>query len=256
MRAMHDKQTINIPRMAPPPVDPRRDALFLDLDGTLLEIQQRPHAVHASDELRDLLWLASERLSGALAIVTGRTIADTVTILQGGPKYIAGVHGFEIQRSAAISRDNADLARLDAARTALRALMQQHAVPALIEDKEASLALHYRHAPEAADAVRRIAREIAARHGLRLLQGKMVVELNASTRTKGHALTVFMAAPPFAGRVPIAVGDDHTDEDAFAAAMRLGGAGVLVGEPRESAAAYTLAGPAAVLSWLKDCLSP
>jgi trehalose 6-phosphate phosphatase len=252
---MHEKRTIHIPRIAPPPPDPRRDALFLDLDGTLLDIRERPHAVHASEELRELLRLATERLSGALAIVTGRTIADAAAILEDGPRYIAGVHGFEIQRNASITRDTTDLSRLDAARADLRALMQQHAVPALIEDKEASLALHYRHAPEAGDFIARIANDIAARHGLRLLHGKLVVELNASARTKGHALTVFMAAPPFTGRIPIAVGDDHTDEDAFTAAARLGGAGVLVGEPRESAAAYSLAGPAAVLSWLKSSLA-
>jgi trehalose 6-phosphate phosphatase len=251
---MHDKQTTQIPRMAPPPLDPRSDALFLDLDGTLLDIQERPHAVRASEELRDLLWLADERLSGALAIVTGRTLTDAAAILDGGPKYMAGVHGFEIQRGAFTAHDNADLSRLDAARADLRALLQQHAVSALIEDKQASLALHYRHAPERAGAVRAIAAELATRHGLRLVQGKMVVELSASARTKGYAVTVFMAAPPFSGRRPIAIGDDYTDEDAFAAAARLGGAGVLVGEPRESAASYTLAGPAAVLAWLSGGL--
>jgi trehalose 6-phosphate phosphatase len=82
----------------------------------------------------------------------------------------------------------------------------------------------------------------------------MVVELIGSARTKGHALTVFMAQPPFAGRTPVAIGDDRTDEDSFAAADRLGGWGVLVGETRASAASYTLAGPAGVHAWLQSSL--
>jgi trehalose 6-phosphate phosphatase len=85
-----------------------------------------------------------------------------------------------------------------------------------------------------------------------MLEGKMVVELIASARTKGHALTVFMAQPPFAGRTPIAIGDDRTDEDAFAAAHRLGGSSVLVGSTHASVARYTLAGPTAVTAWLES----
>ncbi len=255
MRAMPHNQSHLIPSATPPLLDPRQHALFLDLDGTLLDIQERPHAVRASETLRDLLHDASKALSGALAIITGRTIADATAILHGGPSYIAGIHGYEIQRGASLTRDDVELERLAAARLDLRILLQQHKVNALIEDKHASLALHYRQNPDAADDVRRIANEIGARHGLRVLEGKMVVELNASARTKGHALTVFMAAPPFVGRTPIAIGDDHTDEDAFAAATRLGGAGVLVGESRESAASYALAGPAAVAAWIKSGLN-
>lgn len=255
MRVMNRDETQSTPRAAPSPPDLSRCALFLDLDGTLLDLQERPHAVRASHELRDLLWRVGNAASGAVAIITGRTIADATGILHGGPNFIAGVHGFEIQRGASLVRDAADLSKLDIARTDVRTLLQEQAIPALIEDKQASLALHYRHAPEAASAVKRVARDIAERRGLRVLEGKMVVELIASARTKGHALTVFMAAPPFAGRTPIAIGDDHTDEDAFAAADRLGGFGILVGEPRESRASFTLAGPAAVVAWLRSGLA-
>lgn len=254
MRAMQRETLTPGPVTAPAPPDLSRNALFLDLDGTLLDIQERPHAVRASEELRDLLWRVTKAASGALAIITGRTIADATSILHGSPYFIAGVHGFEMQRGASIVRDAADLSRLDSARIDVRDLLQRHAIPALVEDKQASLALHYRHAPESADAVKRVARGIASQWGLRVLEGKMVVELIASARTKGHALTVFMAAPPFSGRIPIAIGDDHTDEDAFAAAARLGGGGVLVGERRQSSAIHTLAGPAAVIAWLKSGL--
>ena len=82
----------------------------------------------------------------------------------------------------------------------------------------------------------------------------MVVELIASARTKGHALTVLMAQPPFAGRVPIAIGDDRTDEDAFTAAARLDGFGVRVGETQQSAARYALTNPSAVAAWLRSGL--
>jgi trehalose 6-phosphate phosphatase len=242
------------PLASPPLLDLRRHALFLDLDGTLLEIQERPHAVHASERLLELLRRLSRAMSGAVAVITGRTIDDADNILHGALNFIAGVHGYEMQRGGQIVHASALLHRLDLARVDLRQLLREHQIPALIEDKGASLALHYRHAPEAADDVKRIAAQIAASRHLRMLQGKMVVELIASARTKGHALTVFMAQPPFAGRTPVAIGDDRTDEDSFAAAARLGGWGVLVGAAHDSAASYTLAGPAAVHAWLESSL--
>ncbi|MBC7769637.1 MAG: trehalose-phosphatase [Phycisphaerales bacterium] len=251
MHARQNTAGLSTPRAAPPPIHVRDHALFLDLDGTLIEIQDRPHAVFASPALRELLRRLSDLMSGALAVVTGRSLGDLDDILEGAVDHAAGVHGFEIQRGARITRDQIELTQLAEARADLRRLLQQHELPALVEDKHASLALHYRQIPEAEELVQSIAREIAAKRGLRVLQGKMVVELIATARTKGYAVTVLMAAPPFSGRTPVAIGDDRTDEDAFSAATRMGGFGVLVGEPRETHARYVLADPSAVAAWLQ-----
>ena len=166
MRAMQHEQGKTAPLASPPLLDPRRHALFLDLDGTLLELQERPHAVHASVELRDLLRRASAAMSGAIAVITGRTISDADTILDGALSFIAGVHGYEMQRGANLVHAEALLTRLDAARSDVRELLREHGIPALVEDKGASLALHYRHAPESGADVRRIAAHIAS-YGIR-----------------------------------------------------------------------------------------
>lgn len=250
----HQESNLSAPHTAPPQFDVLRHALFLDLDGTLVDIQDRPHAVTASAELRMLLRELDNRMSGAVALVTGRTLADADRILDTSLTNMAGVHGYELQRNGKISHDNIGLLAMRAAADDLRMLMQQRAVPALVEDKEASLALHFREAPEHAEAVRAIAVEVARRRKLRVLEGKMVVELVAGARTKGHAVVAFMSARPFKGRIPIAIGDDRTDEDAFAAAARMGGFGVLVGDVRPSAAAYALASPSAVIAWLASAL--
>lgn len=251
MRALHRIVShASTPHASPPPLDLSAQALFLDLDGTLVEIEQRPHAVAASTELRALLHRLARAADGALAVVTGRTIADADRVLHGAVDNLAGVHGYEMQRDGRIFREAAPLSPIAAAAADIRALLQAHALSALVEDKHASLALHYRHAPETGPHTVRVAHDIAARHGLRVLQGKMVVELVAGARTKGDALRAFMRHPPFAGRTPVALGDDLTDEDGFAAAAALGGFGVLVGAARPSAAAFSLAGPSAVHAWL------
>lgn len=251
MRASHSfSGQVSISHAPPPPLDLKRHALFLDLDGTLVAIQDRPHAVTASPELRALLSRLARAMNGAVALITGRTLGEADRILHGALDYVAGVHGFEMQRGGHISRDDAELAPIADAAADLRAMLQAHTLPALVEDKRASLALHYRHAPEAGPELLRIAHEIAVRHGLRVLQGKMVVELVAGARTKGDALAAFMSAPPFLGRLPIKLGDDLTDEDAFAAANAMGGFGVLVGDTRDTAAQYRLADPIAVHAWL------
>jgi trehalose 6-phosphate phosphatase len=232
---------------------PQTDAVFLDLDGTLLEIAAHPNAVSASADLRELLNRLSTALNGACAVITGRTVADADAILDGAIATIAGVHGAETKTPIAStvrwgSDDEPDwAARADA--YALAARLQL-----LVEDKRASLALHYRDTPEAADEVRRGADAIADEHGLRVLHGHMVVELIAGQRTKGDALDAFMSHPPFAGRRPIAIGDDVTDEDAFKSAAARGGFGVRVGLPRETAAAYGLDGPGNVAAWLEASL--
>ena len=235
---------------APPVFDVRKHALFLDLDGTLVEIEEHPDDVVAGDGLRALLRRVCDGAGGAVALITGRTIADADRILGGAIANIAGVHGLEYRINGKLHRDHVAASELHAALEEVRDLVEAGVLHARIEEKGASVALHYRHAPEIEQDVRACAAQIAARHRLRTLPGKMVIEIVAGAHTKGDAMEAFMRAPPFAGRVPVAAGDDVTDEDAFAAAARAGGFAIRVGESRTSSAAYRLATPAAVRAWL------
>ncbi|MBU2118540.1 MAG: trehalose-phosphatase, partial [Alphaproteobacteria bacterium] len=121
----------------------------------------------------------------------------------------------------------------------------------IVEDKTVAAGLHYRGDPRHAEAAEALARDLAARTGLKLQPGKLVLELKTPGADKGTALAAFMAEPPFAGGVPVMVGDDLTDEYGFAAAEALGGFGVLVGAPRPTAARHGLEDVAAVLDWLE-----
>jgi trehalose 6-phosphate phosphatase len=239
---------------APPLFDVRQHALFLDLDGTLVDIEARPQDVVAGDALRALLRRACGAAGGAMALITGRTISDADRILGGAIANIAGVHGLEHRINGKLNRDHEAASELNAALEDVRDLVNAGVLHARIEEKGASVALHYRHAPEIEQDVRACAAQIAARHRLRTLPGKMVIEIVAGAHTKGEALDTFMRAAPFAGRLPVAVGDDVTDEDAFAAAARAGGFAIRVGESRSSSAAYRLATPAAVHDWLAASL--
>jgi len=238
----------------PPLLRPAMDALFLDLDGTLLDIAERPQDVRASSEVVALLVRLTQTLDGAVAVITGRSVADADAILAGAMGAVAGVHGAEMRSAVASTVQwNSDNGPVWAARADAYALASR--LKLLVEDKRGSLALHYRHAPELATDVFAGAQQIGARYGLRVLQGQMVVELIAGTRTKGDALAAFMQLAPFAGRRPIAVGDDITDEDAFQSAHACCGFGVLVGQPRVTAAAYVLDGPANVSAWLEASIN-
>lgn len=238
-----------------PPLDVRAHALFLDLDGTLVDFAADPEQVVASDDLRSLLTTLSREMNGAIALVTGRTIASADAVLDGALVHVAGIHGVERRAGQTIERAARDAAPIQAALTDARALIAEGALQADIEDKGFALALHYRRAPEFADATRRAAAEIAQRHGLGLLEGKMVIELTLGLRTKADAVYDFMSSPPFANRIPIAVGDDVTDEDAFRAVAKLGGHAILVGAPRDTAARFILPDTRAVSAWLKAALA-
>lgn len=240
---------------APPPLDVRGNALFLDLDGTLVDFAAHPEQVVASEELRLLLASLSREMNGAVALITGRTIASADAVLDGALLHVAGIHGVERRAGKTIERTSDDTSRMKAARNDARALAEKGALQADIEDKGLALALHYRRAPEFADATRRAAGDIAQRYGLSILEGKMVIELTLGQRTKADAVADFMAASPFAGRQPIAVGDDVTDEDAFRAVAKLGGESILVGAPRETAARYSLSDTRAVFTWLQAGLA-
>jgi trehalose 6-phosphate phosphatase len=190
-------------------------------------------------------------MEGAVALITGRTIASADAVLDGALVHVAGVHGLERRDAHATVRAADDVSPVASAIADARALAANGALPADIEDKGAALALHYRRAPQFADGIRRTAAKLAQRHGLSLLEGKMVVELKLGERTKADAVADFMRGAPFDGRTPIAVGDDITDEDAFRAVVERGGYGILVGPERRTAAQWRLPTPEAVFAWLK-----
>lgn len=239
----------------PPALDVAKHALFLDLDGTLVDIAARPEDVVAGDALRRLLRALSTEMSGAVALLTGRTIESADAVLSGALDAIAGLHGFERRHNGATTRAEGDLSGVQAGLVAARSFHQTGLLPARIEDKRAGFALHYRDNPDAGPVVRNVAEMIAEQHGLAVIEGKMVTELTLGVRTKGDALAAFLREAPFRGRTPIAIGDDVTDEDAFAAARENGGFGILVGAPRETAASCGVTDARAVSDWLQAGLA-
>jgi trehalose 6-phosphate phosphatase len=242
----------------PPLLDFDRCALFLDYDGTLVPIAPTPAEARADDEVRVLLAALAERLAGALGVVSGRPVADIDGFLAPLRLTVAGLHGLELRR-----RDGGlvELAAAGGALAPVRAAFAAFAARSpgtLVEDKRLSLALHYRQAPAfERDAVELATRLAGASGGtLRLQRGKMVVELLPAGRDKGRASEDLLALPDFAGRVPVFVGDDVTDEAGFRAANRLGGTSVRVG-PVDGAteAAHQLADIAGLRGWLRRSLA-
>ena len=231
--------------------EPERMALFLDLDGTLAQIEPTPGAVGPDARRNTVLARATKALDGRLAVISGRTIAEVDRILNGQVKAVAGVHGLEHRSAFGDQATPPAHPGLSDAKRAFAAFAATD--PGLeIEDKGVSVTLHYRRAPQAAAAARDLAGRLAASTGLLRQDGHCVVELRTPGPTKGDAVAAFMAEAPFAGAVPVFVGDDVTDEDAFAAAVAKGGLGVLVGPVRETHASFVLDNVGDVLAWLEQ----
>lgn len=234
------------------PPDPRRDALFLDFDGTLVDIAPTPDAVIVPTGLTTLLGQIAETFGGAVAVVSGRPVAELDRFLDPLRLAAAGLHGLEWRMGGDIGRTDPP-ASLDALRTGIAA-SGLAARGLRVEDKGLSIALHYREAPHLGDEAGTFAANAAAAHpDLAVLAGKMVVEIKPRSASKASAVARFMAGAPFAGRRPVFVGDDVTDEDGMRAAIGAGGSGVKVG-PGETVARTRLDDPAAVMSWLKKSL--
>jgi trehalose 6-phosphate phosphatase len=233
----------------PPSLSPG-DALFVDFDGTLVELAPTPTDIRVSDKLPGLLADLAARLGGAVALVSGRSLADLAPLVApyGGP--MVGQHGNEIRYPDGRLTSGSDDGAVDVARAALAAFAARHH-GIMLEDKGGTIALHYRGAPDLAEPCRRAAREAieAGGGGLRAIDGNRVIELVPRRVGKGGAIATLAAEPPFRGRVPVFVGDDTTDEDGFAAVDALGGISVKVGSG-PSAAQYRLPDVAAVWAWI------
>jgi trehalose 6-phosphate phosphatase len=240
-----------MPESQPPPLSRLAPAaLFLDFDGTLVELADAPAAIAVPQGLKPLLDRLAERLEGRLAIVSGRAIGDLEAHLGGCAAVLSGSHGAELLYADGRRVPVAAPPGLAGAREEIHRFAAGSA-GLLVEDKPAGVALHYRLAPEREGAVAVFVEDLAGRSGLALQRGKMVAELRPVGADKGAALRRLMAEPPFAGARPVFVGDDLTDEHAFEAAATLGGEGVLVGPERPTAARWRLDDVAAVTAWLE-----
>ena len=228
-----------------PPLLPS-DALFADFDGTLAALAPDPDAVRLSPARGARLVALAGRLGGALCVLSGRSLADLAARVPAA-LWRAGGHGRDVAPPGVAAGTSAPMpATLKSALAAVLAGFPD----ARLEDKGAVGAVHYRAAPGIGTALGEALAPVAeALDGYELKAGKMVWELRPAGHDKGSALTRLMRRPPFAGRRPVMLGDDVTDEDGFRAALTLGGLAVKVG-PGETAAPHQLADVEAVWDWL------
>jgi trehalose 6-phosphate phosphatase len=228
-------------------------ALFLDVDGTLLEIAATPEDVFVPARTIDMLAKLRARLNGALALVSGRTIADLDRLFDPLRLPTAGAHGAERRTASGQILRSGEEVPLDSARDLLDQWVTANG-GALLEDKGAALALHYRGAPALEGDARRVAAAAASLAGphFRIQEGKKVLEIKPHSIDKGAAIVAFMREAPFAGRVPVFIGDDLTDEHGFARVNELGGHSIAVGALHATVARWRLASEARVLHWLES----
>lgn len=238
-------------RPPPPLTDLSHDrpvALFLDFDGTLVDLAPTPDSIRVGETLADDLATLSERLDHRLALVSGRAIPDLQRHL--GPLRVAraGSHGIARELADGSALGDLPTALPEEAALALRSFAAEQGFA--LEEKPHGAALHFRSDPALEPAGLAFAQDLAGRHMLEVKRGKSVIELVRPGVSKEGAVRAFMQIGPFAGAVPIFVGDDITDEDGFRAADDLGGFGILVGDRSPTRARYQLPDTAAVHAWL------
>lgn len=237
---------------APDLIDLDRAALLLDVDGTLLEIAATPEEVVVPPSLVGTLRRLFERAGGAVALVSGRTIETLDRLFRPLTMPAVGQHGAEIRLCphGPVRRDRASLS--PGLRRRIRVLAANDD-RVLIEEKSRSMSVHFRRAPEYETFLKREVAKIVAEEtapgSVEFMFGKAVIDIKPSSFSKGTAVREVMAAPPFAGRRLVFIGDDTTDESVFAILPDFGGLGFAVGRGIK-AAQNVFASPAQVRSWL------
>ncbi|MGM0561842.1 MAG: trehalose-phosphatase [Pseudomonadota bacterium] len=228
-------------------------ALFLDVDGSLLDIADHPEAVSADRQLVESLGKLRSRLCGALALISGRPLKELDCLFAPLHLPAAGQHGLERRMANGRLLPGLELPQGFAEVEARLALFVDRHAELFLERKSHGLAVHYRKAPELEQEVLALAEALAqtSRPPLHLLRGKMVAELRVPGHDKGTAIADFMKERPFAGRCPVFVGDDVTDEDGFETVNALGGHAILVGD-RPSAARWSVGSAAGLRTWLAE----
>ena len=230
-------------------------AFFLDLDGTLLEIAETPDAVGIGPDEKRLVEKLVAGAGGAVAVISGRALARIDQILAPLVLPAAGQHGAERRDANGLRHRHRFPANvLRPVAVGIRSFAAQHQ-GLVFEDKGASVALHYRKAPQLARVAQAAVRDAAGPLGeaVEVQDGKMVVELKPAGCDKGKAIAQFMQEAPFAGREPVFIGDDATDEYGFRVVNAMGGHTVKVGEG-PSVARWRLENPASTRAWLQAWL--
>jgi trehalose 6-phosphate phosphatase len=228
-------------------------ALFLDVDGTLLDIAPAPRLVRVEAMLPSLLHRLSSRFGGCLALVSGRSLVTLDAMFGPFCFPAAGIHGVERRDSRGrIHVRGLAPEQLDGARRELSRFASRHP-GLLLEDKGRSLALHYRLAPELGDEVQHAVAGVLPGLGedVAVQEGHYVVEIKSAAASKYSAIESFMQERPFVGRVPVFLGDDVTDADGFEYVERAGGHAIFVGPGRQNGRGW-LPDPGAVRSWLQS----
>jgi trehalose 6-phosphate phosphatase len=224
-----------VPSPDAPPVDAfslATDAFLLDVDGTILDIAAAPEAVHVPESLRDTLIRLQAETNGATALVSGRKLDALDSLFAPHRMTAVGCHGAEWR----VRAGEPVVIRTLPLSTESKQDFLSAAVglpPIRIEDKDFTLAFHYRSAPELGPELKARLRQALVPYAseLRLLQGKLVFEIKPWNFDKGEAVRELMRGAPFSGRRPVFLGDDTTDEDAFSVVRELGGIGISVGRP-------------------------
>jgi len=215
-------------------------AFFFDFDGTLVDIAPSPDAVCVSSQLRNLLACLQDATNGALAIISGRSIASLDALLMPLVLPMAGVHGAERRNAhgqmlTEVDQEQAE--QLEEMACLLEQLVRAH--PGLLlevkgREKDGgqctALAVHFRQAPELAPVVHAAMTQVVSHNPAYHVQsGKMVFEIKPRQASKGHAISAFMQEMPFAGKTPLFAGDDVTDESGFECVNAYGGLSVKIG---------------------------
>lgn len=243
------RPTASLP--APPLLQPADTSLFLDFDGTLVELADRPDGVSVDAGLATLLERVSARQGGCVAIVSGRSVAQLDGMLGPAAAHLAlvGSHGAEVRPAGG---DVMAPERPESLREAEALFATEFAGEdgVIVEVKSLGVAIHFRLAPSAGARANALAETWGTRHGLLVQEGKMMVELRAGGHDKGSGIAALMARAPFSGHAPVFVGDDVTDEPGFGWCAATGGFGVLVGSARPTQARFRLPDVAAVHAWL------
>jgi trehalose 6-phosphate phosphatase len=235
------------PDLAP---DLGETAFLLDVDGTIVDIAPTPHDVVVPESLRRVLARLIERTGGAVALVSGRSLADLDALFAPMRLTAVGGHGAEFRLINGTTLEGRDASPLDPELRRRLVAIAGHGVSS--EDKGYAVALHYRQAPEREHFVRREVAKVCAEPWLvplEVLPGKAVVEIKYAEFTKATGVRELMSHPPFAGRHPIFIGDDTTDESVFAIMPELDGLAISVGR-QVAGVANHFDTPESVRGWL------